>query len=814
MDPSGNVVVTGYSDNGITNEVNSRVYYTANYASADGALLWEQRYDSPAHYSEARAVAVDAAGNVLVTGLSHGTNSVDYCTVKYAAADGTMLWEHCYDGPSNGVDRAVAVSSDSSGDVIVTGVSHNGRDNDFYTAKYAAGNGALVWEKRFDSPGTDEDSAVALAVAADGDVIVTGRSWAGDAGAYDYYTARYAAADGALLWEKFAGSAEWDEPDAVAVDHVGNVIVTGYSFDRPTKHDYYTVKYAAADGALLWDRRFTSSGFSEDFAHSVAVDNTGNVFVTGTSRDSYYRHYTIKYAAADGTPLWGQPARVPADFHDRGRAIALDDSGNVVVTARSDGDGTVDFYTAKYARTTGAILWERRDPGDRSGEPSALATDIDGNVIVTGSSRRDVTGLDFYTAKYAAADGAILWQKYYDAASTNDVGTAAVVDSHNDVVVTGYSHNGTNLDYYTAKYAAADGGLVWEKRFNGPSNRNDFPSALALDGNGNVIVTGTSGNQNSTNFSDFYTVKYSAADGAVLWDRRYDGPARWADEAKAVAVDRGGNVIVTGTSENDFYTAKYAAANGAVLWEKRETNDSLGFVSAVAVDSGGNVIVSGTSFGIEGSQLYTIKYAAANGAFLWDRTTPGIATAGAPSSLAIDSADNVIVAGSVSGPTPQNYQDYYAAKFAGTNGALLWEKRYDGPGDQTESLAPRGLVVRDGMVALTGTSAGDPPEHDDEPTSPHGELLPGQLAKHVVHYEMATVVFWEKVPPVFIARVPAGVRLRFAGNPDSTYHVQRATVVTGPWDTIATVTAPADGRTEYLDTAPPSGMFFYRVSMP
>ena len=154
------------------------------------------------------------------------------------------------------------------------------------------------------------------------------------------------------------------------------------------------------------------------------------------------------------------------------------------------------------------------------------------------------------------------------------------------------------------------------------------------------------------------------------------------------------------------------------------------------------------------------------------------------------------------------------AKFAAGNGEVLREKYYDGPRLQTELLAPRGLAMRDGMIVLAGTSAGDPPDHHEELDGTGGEMLPGTLARHVVHYEMATVVFWEKVPPLSMALVPTGVRLRFAGRPDTTYQVQRATVLTGPWETIASITAPSEGLTEYLDNTPPAGMSFYRVAAP
>ena len=813
VDAGGNVIVAGYSDNGITNDVESRVYYTARYAADDGALLWEQRYHSPGHSGEARSVAVDAGGNVLVTGISTGTNNWDYCTIKYAAADGALLWERRYDGGTNGHDQPSAVAVDSSGDVIVTGFSYNGEDDDFYTAKYASMNGATLWEKRSDRPGR----AQALALAANGDAIVTGSSWTSGNG-YDYYTAKYAAVDGALLWQKFSGGEITDEPAAIALDAAGNVVVTGYSYHTDTKHDYYTVKYSASDGALRWEKRFSGPMFS-DVAMAVAVDTTGDVFVTGTSEGDDDHYYTIKYAAADGASLWEEPGRIPADFPDVCRAMALDGSGNVFVTGRSfSRPGSSDIYTVKYARTTGAILWERRTDGNAGGgnEPTGLAVDAQGNVVITGYAARENNYRNFHTVKYAGGNGAILWEQYYHGLGANDdnAPTAIVIDSHDDVIVTGFSGALPNWDFYTAKYAGANGTLMWEKRFDGPASGNDQPAALALDSHGNVIVTGSSGNQNSSNHFDFHTVVYDT-DGAVLWDRRYDGPSKGVDHPAAVAVDPAGNAIVTGTSDTEYYTAKYASTNGALLWEKRyadPTND-FSYAYAVAVDSTGNVFVCGNSFAAGYAQLHTIKYAAGNGAFAWERTTPGLVTVGAPVALLIDSDENVIVAGSVSGPPPANYQDFYVAKLAAHDGRVLWQRYYDGPGEQTELLAPRGLAARDGMVVLAGTSSGNPPEHDDA-ASTGGEMIPGALARHVVHYEMATVVFWEKAPPVSIARVPAGIRLRFAGSPDTTYHVERAAVLTGPWATLAMVIAPSEGLAEYIDNAPTLGMSYYRIVTP
>ena len=118
----------------------------------------------------------------------------------------------------------------------------------------------------------------------------------------------------------------------------------------------------------------------------------------------------------------------------------------------------------------------------------------DGNIVAGGWSRADNIRDDFYTAKYSAADGAILWERRCNGPGNDqdDVRDLAV-DANGDVFVTGYSvgAGGTAGDIYTAKYRGADGVILWEQRFNGPGNAGDVPYMLAVDGNGDVVVTGT-----------------------------------------------------------------------------------------------------------------------------------------------------------------------------------------------------------------------------------------------------------------------------------------------------------------------------------
>src|SRR5207248_2857485 len=106
----------GYSWSGIFYD-----YATVGYSGA-GVPLWTNRYDGqPSGNDFANAVAVDASGNVFVTGFSAGSgSSYDYATIKYSGL-GVPLWTNRYNGPTRGDARASAVAVDASGNVVVTG---------------------------------------------------------------------------------------------------------------------------------------------------------------------------------------------------------------------------------------------------------------------------------------------------------------------------------------------------------------------------------------------------------------------------------------------------------------------------------------------------------------------------------------------------------------------------------------------------------------------------------------------------------------------------------------------------------------------
>jgi len=494
-----------------------------------------------------------------------------------------------------------------------------------------------------------------------------------------------------------------------------------------------------------------------------------------------------QFAQAGIAEAWVQRYDGPWRRTDAGVAVAVDDSGNVAVTGYSETNpdymgGHTDFYTAKYARTNGTLLWERRHSAGRSDIPKSMAVDTSGNVVVTGVSY-NARNSDYYTAKYAAADGALLWEKRYDGPpNSGDVPNALAVDGSGNVVVTGYSYaigNGDITDIYTAKYAAADGALLWEKRYNGPLNNFDAAIAVAVDGSGNVVVGGYS--VESATASARYTAKYAAVDGTLIWEKRSGGPTNGLNQVRAVAVDKNGDVVVTGSSgfsgledRSDFYTAKYAANDGALLWERRYNGPASrgDHANAIAVDGMCNVIVTGSSDNETNRDFYTAKYAATDGTLLWERRYHGPGNNDGydyAKGVVADEQANVIITGS--SLNRDGISDYYTAKYAAADGALIWEKRYNGPGNGWDSIGggnPCLALGPDGMVVVTGSSGGE------------------------FGYDFATVVYRENPPPVIIC--PPNISMNATGN--------AGIIIT------FTVTATDDSGIPRIVCVPPSGSVF------
>jgi hypothetical protein len=201
-------------------------------------------------------------------------------------------------------------------------------------------------------------------------------------------------------------------------------------------------------------------------------------------------------------------------------------------------------------------------------------------------------------------------RRYNGPANGNDEAYDLTVDHTGNVFVTGLSADNGILDrdFCTIKYHP-DGDIAWVRRYNGPSNGNEEARALALDGVGNVSVTGGSwwgGGQ-----SDYATAKYDA-DGNELWVRRYWSDDSSYDVTTDIGVDNSGNVIVTGISGfpevwSNWTTLKYNSS-GDTMWVKQRICSEDCMPVALSVDSSGNVVVTGIEGNETNMDCITIRY--------------------------------------------------------------------------------------------------------------------------------------------------------------------------------------------------------------
>ena len=359
--------------------------------------------------------------------------------------------------------------------------------------------------------------------------------------------------------------------------------------------------------------------------------------------------------------------------------------------------------------------WVRRydGPGNSNDIAYAVAVDGSGNVYVTGYSIGSGTGSDFATVKYDS-DGDALWVKRYNGpGNSSDAAVAIAVDGSGNVYVTGWSYgSGTGKDYAIIKYES-DGDTAWIRRYDGPANSVDEPTAIAVDGSGNVYVTGLSEPSGSYDY-DYVTIKYDS-DGDTAWLRSYNGPADHRDMANALAIDGSGYVYVTGESyaigtDDDYATIKYEP-DGDTAWVRRYDGPysgaatSLDRANAIAVDGSGYVYVTGGSRGAGTANLdyATIKYDS-DGDMVWLSRYDGVGGYWDEAyDIGLDGYGNVYVTGSSAENSsfPPVY-DYVTIAYK-SDGDQSWLDSYDGPGEGNDE--GRAIAVHDsGLVWVTGKS--------------------------------------------------------------------------------------------------------------
>jgi hypothetical protein len=488
--------------------------------------------------------------------------------------------------------------------------------------------------------GSSDEEGHAIAVDGSGNAYATGFTYSTDydvtpgafqtrnRGGADVFVTKLNAAGTALVYSTYIGGSNDDAGYGIAVDGSGNAYVTGYtnSTNYPvtpgafqTRNgggaDVFVTKLNAAGTALVYSTYI--GGSSDDVGRGIAVDGSGNAYVTGYTNSTNYpvtpgAFQTRNGGGADvfvtklnatGTALV-YSTYIGGSGVDVGRGIAVDGSGNAYVTGYTNSTnypvtpgafqtrngGGADVFVTKLNATGTALVYSTYIGGSGDDVGRGIAVDGSGNAYVTGgtySTDYDVTPGTFQTTKEGGADvfvtklnatGTALVYSTYIGGSSEDVGTAIAVDGSGYAYVTGYTNSTDydvtpgafqttrpitiplDADVFVTKLNATGTALIYSTYLRG--NNWDYGNAIAVDGSGYAYVTGST---NSTNYPvtpgafqmrngggwDVFVTKLNATGTALVYSTYIGGSANEA--GRGIAVDGSGYAYVTGNTPSTDY---------------------------------------------------------------------------------------------------------------------------------------------------------------------------------------------------------------------------------------------------------------------
>ena len=356
------------------------------------------------------------------------------------------------------------------------------------------------------------------------------------------------------------------------------------------------------------------------------------------------------------------------------------------------------------APTAPSIQWTKRFAVPRAARTTPVASAIgpDDSIYFTGWTRGREHPDDWVTARFSKT-GKLLWSTVFDGGTFEaDDPSALVVDNENNVYVTGFCRDTCT----TIKYDQ-EGNEVWNSRYFRAANTGAGGSAIALGPDGSVYVGGWE-YVDTTERTNALLLKYDSA-GNLLWNVGRNGSLSGGDVTGAIAIGKSGAVFVTGTAnlnagEPDFFTARYEP-DGSEAWY-REFDGPANHKDAsadVVIDALDNVIVTGvvesTPSG-DGSDIATLKYSP-DGELLWSAIVDGEAhLSDGASNVAVHSDGSIYVGAYV---TYHPGDPAIAVLKYSPDGTLDWTTRYQYPGS-TENWAYSLALDRDGSAYLTGVT--------------------------------------------------------------------------------------------------------------
>ena len=355
-----------------------------------GELLWSKRFDGFSKNDQAKDVDIGTDGCVCITGYSENLLSIsEFLTIKYDP-DGNLLWAKRYSNPAYFGAISTALDIDSDNSVYVTGVSEN-IIPEYFTIKYSSG-GDTIWTTGNYSYGYNAYYPVTINV----DELKNVYSATGEGGTLIYKF------DSSGINRDYVRSSSGSSINSNKGSVLGkdSYYIIGNTFTSDGYPEYLIQKYKIDNFRLQYSRGYNAlhTKNTYDSANAINLGIREDVYITGSSCDSISCYIsTVKFDSSLAFK-WESIYRTNTNFYSGGNGIVKERSGpNVFMTGAND-----NYLTIKYRNATGESLWVREYNGKGNGVDvsNAIAIDSSGNIIITGRSQISGNDYDIVTIKY------------------------------------------------------------------------------------------------------------------------------------------------------------------------------------------------------------------------------------------------------------------------------------------------------------------------------------------------------------------------------------------------------------------------------
>ncbi|GEM_PF-1223104 len=400
----------------------------------DGTLAWVNGFSGSDFSPDdmAQSVAVDSVGNVYIAGTVDNVPETDDAAWAKYDSNGVEIWHRT--SMWDGEDAAYGIAIGNTGDVYICGADDDGSLDEYMVARIDPVDGDTLWKRSYvldtnaftrRNPGRDlhpgyfdeyggwNNVAASIAASPDGGVVTTGHG-SSDAREFEWWTMKFDAAGDTMWTRTYHNPATTNDGDDVAFDvavaHNGDIYAVGFDYHETGSSDqgynFAVVHYSSAGSRLDWRSIDVGAEHDDDYAFSVALDDSAsqNVYVTGSLAypdplDDQIS--TMKFNAAL-TSRWGTAgATYGGTDVDCGYSVFYR-KGRVYVTGQCDANIIALGYSAANSTSKDTLWTYRYDGPDHSTDygSTICASDSD-HVFVSGEATHPDT-LGAWTSLYTA----------------------------------------------------------------------------------------------------------------------------------------------------------------------------------------------------------------------------------------------------------------------------------------------------------------------------------------------------------------------------------------------------------------------------